>query len=142
MLVSADMLTNPERHTGRWLRVFRRIATWFVYIGGALPLLWLIAFYSFIVRVRLSAGVWPDSSAVFDRHSFHFHFHELLVTSGAFLLPLFFVSWIVGSSGYALTSPGVLSSRRFFVLLIPWCAALALVFIDPASFMDWYFFRS
>ncbi|MEI7776585.1 MAG: hypothetical protein WCK17_17625, partial [Verrucomicrobiota bacterium] len=74
------MSTDSERHVVRWLRVFLRIAIWFVYAGGALPLLWLIAFYSFIVRVRLSAGVWPDSSAVFDRHTFHFHFHELLVT--------------------------------------------------------------
>jgi hypothetical protein len=136
------MLTNPEHDAGRWFRVFRRIETWFVYAGGALPLLWLIAFYSFIVCVRLSAGVWPDSSAVFDRHSFHFYFHELLVTSGTFFLPIFFVSWIVASSGFALTFPKAVSLRRFFILLIPWCVIVALVFIDPASFMDWYFFHS
>ena len=79
---------------------------------------------------------------MFDRHSFHFYFHELLVTSGTFFLPIFFVSWIVASSGFALTFPKAVSLRRFFILLIPWCVIVALVFIDPASFMDWYFFHS
>ena len=138
----ASLTADSESHITGWHRAFHVFAAVFCYLGGVVPLCWILAFYGFIVRVRLAAGVWPLSSSGFDHFAFSFPLHELLVSSGIFILPLFFVSWVVASAGSSLLAPPVISFRRFLYLLSIWLASAALVFADPGHFIDWYFFYS
>ena len=131
-----------QESTTRWRGVFLSAAVAFVHVGGVLPLGWLLAFYGFIVRVRISADIWPTPSAGFDRFSFPFDRHETLVSAGVFFLPLFFVSWAVAAGGWSLVAPGVLPFRRFLGLLSIWLTSAVLIFIDPGHFVAWYFFSS
>ncbi len=139
---TASLTTDSESHVTGWHRAFHVAAAVFCYGGGFVPLCWLFAFYGFIVRVRFASGVWPTSSSEFDHFSFPFPLHEMLVGSGIFFLPFFFVSWVVSSGGLSLVAPAVISFRRFLCLLSIWLASAVLVFADPGQFIDWYFFYS
>jgi hypothetical protein len=135
-------MTTPYHsmlHVPRWLRAFHSTAAVFAYIGGLVPLVWLAAFYSFIVRVRLESGFWPTMSGGPDRSSLAFHIHDSLIGSGIVALPLWFVSWFVAAAGLTLVDPTVFPLRSFFLLLLVWLCCAAVFIADPGSFFRWFF---
>jgi len=123
------------------MRIIRGLGIGFVYAGSFLPLLALVSFYSFVLRVRLAVGAWPDKLTGPDHFSFGFRIHEQLI-SACFFLPLVFVSWFVSAAGIAWVAPEWIPRRRFFLLASFWLFPMAVAAIDPGGFVHWYFFSS
>jgi hypothetical protein len=96
-------------------RSHARMAVLFLfYAGNVLPVLWLICFYSFVIRARLTLGTWPSYETGPGRRSFGFAIHEFFIDRGMLVLSLAFVVWCF------LTTPASVSSRRFLALLCFW----------------------
>jgi hypothetical protein len=118
-------------------RAFQMIVTAYCYIGGTLPLTWLLASWGIYIRYKLTFGVWPKSDLELSNS---FPLHDMLITEAVVVLPVFFFGWFFSSAVFCLTSPTYLPFPRFLYLFAIWPATLIFIFIDPGGFMHGYFF--
>jgi len=104
---------------------------------AALPLVELVLFYSFVLRARLSLGIWPAYNHP-DPKLLGFGFHYDLVAP--------FLILFLWSAIPVLIIAGVLwlGSRRlswwvvFFPVMVSFAGAFALHYFDPGGFFGWF----
>jgi hypothetical protein len=106
-------------------------------IYAAVPVALLVAFYGFVVRARIELGVWPKPMTPDPK--------EMAIASDmdvvfwAFVLAVCCaLPWLLTAYLRVRLAPERRHSKPLLLLSVPWLCALALWFIDPGRFVEWF----
>jgi hypothetical protein len=111
----------------------RNILSVMLTIGALLPLACAAAFYAFVIRTRIEFGFWPHPYHP-DPKSTGFVFHVWAVVVLHVATLVISIPWIAGF----LFKVREYSRLRSLALLTPWMVYLALMWLDPFRFIDWF----
>jgi len=126
------MIHSPIAQTTTASNDLNRTAFWLLCLA---PALWLVVFYSFVLRVRLELGYWPQPGNP----------SPLMIDFSSYQAAIFFCSAFalvspIGVLAFTLLHRGLHISIRNPLLTFIGSGLLMVLLIrfDPASFLRWF----
>ena len=106
----------------------------------AIPILTLLALYSYILRARLLLGYWPAPEHPPYPVGSRLHEYAVIFAAGAFmpaalLCAVILLLWLLLRDRKTLISPSV--ARWIVIFFIVWIGSLFLLRHDPGNFLFW-----
>ena len=106
-------------------------------VAAALPGLWLLLFYTFVVQVRLSLGRWPEFGQHLQGWSFAFYDQATRFVAGALVGSLYLVPVILIAFLFIRRWRHVSVYAAAYGVAV--CIAIGAMFLAPHAFLNWYF---
>ena len=115
----------------------QRMVDWRIVVAAVSPLLWLVLFYSFVLRARLYLGVWPRPDQA-DPKDLGFEFHYLAIYLG--VLAMFVATMWAVALALVRYSPGGRPFPRLTIGSIGLGFTLVIVIaqFDPGDCIQWF----
>jgi hypothetical protein len=104
-------------------------------ICSLFPLLWIIAFGAFILRVRLVYGHWLSSND-WVSETFHFPIHDSLIVLTTILAVLSAPFWLL----FLILEANAYRNKCLtrWPVLVPWLGIIAFIVLNPRGLFTWF----
>lgn len=102
-----------------------------------MPVAWVILFYSFVLRARLTLGYWPSPYNP-DPKALDFTIHHLVIWLGFILVPSAFLVAVGYSIHIRAKDAGYPFWKTMTVIAAALTVVLATTLTDPGRFFEWF----
>ncbi|HMO65651.1 MAG TPA: hypothetical protein PKE47_10600 [Verrucomicrobiota bacterium] len=107
---------------------------------AAVPLIWCLLMYAFVIHWRLFHGAWPDTRGKYTTIAVELVPLESMAGMGGVFLIFAFPVWaafVLFVMRYVHLGPAKL--RRTVFMFLPWLGVIVLSVIDPGGYIGWFF---
>ena len=101
------------------------------------PIGWLVLFYLFVLRARLSLGYWPRVTSP-DPGDLNFGLHELFLWISVWIMPVCGLLWGIYLWVFKLRDPNFRWMSSAVAYLSMLVIFLFVVTMDPGGYLAWF----
>ena len=114
----------------------KRINSYYSVLGG-FPAIFILLFFSFVLRARFYLGYWPKYNKPDPQH-LEFSLHWQLVAWFGILSLITCVIWIISIIIQKCFFRNTMLNSKIYLISLNWLIMAILIYFDFGGFLEWF----